>query len=127
MSIVSQQYLEPQSDGQIVTQAFCEAGDWLGLKREDLAHIIGASVASIARYKAKQAEINDAKRIELALMLVRIYRSLFAIVGGDKEKMQHWMHTHNHHLNEQTPLSLLKSIQGMYTTVRYLDAMRGRI
>ncbi|WP_371194935.1 MbcA/ParS/Xre antitoxin family protein [Glaciecola sp. SC05] len=123
----SNQHIQEQSDGQIVTQAYCEAGEWLGLKREDLADIIGASVASIARYKAKTAEINDAKRMELALMLIRIYRSLFAIVGGDKAKMQHWINTDNRHLNEQTPLQLLKSIQGMYTTVRYLDAMRGRI
>ena len=84
-------------------------------------------MASIARYKAKSAEINDAKRLELALMLIRIYRSLFAIVGGDKTKMQHWMHTYNRHLNQQAPIELVKSIQGMYTTVRYLDAMRGRI
>ena len=34
---------------------------------------------------------------ELTLLLIRAYRSLFALVGGDAGQMRHWMHTRNLH------------------------------
>ena len=47
----------------------------------------------------------SSKSGELALLLIRAYRALFVLVGGDTVQMRHWLHTHNHHL-EGTPAQI---------------------
>ena len=63
----------------------------------------------------------------MALLLIRIYRALYAILGGNHEQMQHWLKTPNHHLQDSAPLEQLYRLEGIVMVMRYLDAMRGRI
>jgi uncharacterized protein (DUF2384 family) len=115
------------NDNEVVTHAVCEAAEWLGLTREQLAQIIGVSKSNVARYRSGTASIKDPKSFELSLILIRIYRSLFAIVGGDKSKIRHWVKTPNHHLSSRSPLTMMSNVEGLTTVIRYLDAMRGRL
>ena len=62
---------------------------------------------------------------ELALLLVRVYRSLFALFGGNLVDMQHFLRTDNRHL-DAPPLSLMMQVQGLVRVVEYLDAIRGK-
>lgn len=57
---------------------------------------------------------------------IRVYRALFAVLGGNSEQMQHWMRTPNRHLKNQQPDTLATSYQGLAELNVYLDAMRGR-
>jgi uncharacterized protein (DUF2384 family) len=59
--------------------------------------------------------------------LIRVYRALYAILGGDEAQMKHWMRTANRHLSQQVPLDLIETYQGLAEVNRYLDAMRGRV
>jgi hypothetical protein len=63
---------------------------------------------------------------ELALLLIRVYRSLFVLVGGGPDDMKHWMHTANHHTGG-VPAEQVQSVQGLNRVVEYLDAMRGKV
>ena len=63
---------------------------------------------------------------ELALLLIRAYRALFVLVGGEPRQMKHWMHTHNHHVGG-VPAELVRSVPGLVRVVEYLDAIRGRV
>ena len=57
-------------------------------------------------------------------MFIRIYRSLFALMGGDRDNMRHFLRTRNlgtHGVQAEQ----LHTIQGMVTVCAYLDAMRG--
>jgi len=62
----------------------------------------------------------------LCLQFVRVYRSLFAIAGGDKGFMQHWLSTENKALSGK-PIELMFSILGLIQVNEYLDAMRGKV
>lgn len=62
---------------------------------------------------------------ELALLLLRMYRSLHALYGGDQSLMRHWIAQPNHHLGEQPPRLLLARIEGLNRVANHLDALRG--
>lgn len=121
------QALSIRSDQEIVTTALLEAGSYLGLTLAQLAAIVGVSVASMKNYSRGNASLSNAKATELALGLVRVYRSLYAIVGGNREQMQHWMRTANAHLRDEAPADLVMTYEGLAAVNHYLDGMRGRL
>lgn len=121
------QEVEYIDDNQVVTHAVCEAAEWLGLTREQLAKIIGVSKSNIARYRSGSASIRDPKNFELSLILIRVYRAIFSIVGGNKEQMKHWIKTPNYHFASRSPLQMMETVEGLTTVTRYLDGMRGRL
>lgn len=114
------------SDEFLVSKSVISAADTLGLNREELANAIGVSVPTIARMK-NGAPVPGHKPFELALLVIRIYRALFAVVGGEKESMKHWMCTPNEHFAGSPPSSLIQKVEGVSQLVWYLDAIRGRI
>ena len=63
---------------------------------------------------------------ELALLLIRVYRSLYALVGGREEDLKHWMQTANRHTGG-VPAEQVKSVAGLVNVVEYLDAIVGRV
>jgi hypothetical protein len=119
--------LAQQSDAELVTHAFIEAGRELGMTLGQLARVIGVSESAMKNYSRGAASISSPKNQELSLGLIRVYRALFAILGGDREQMQHWMRTPNRHLNGQQPDVLAATYQGLAELNVYLDAMRGRL
>ncbi len=119
--------LAQQSDAALITHAFIEAGRELGMTLGQLTGVIGVSQSAMKNYSRGSASISSAKDQELALGFIRVYRALFAVLGGDREQMQHWMRTPNRHLNGQPPQALATNYQGLAELNVYLDAMRGRL
>ncbi len=116
-----------QNDAELVTHAVIEAGRELGMNLGQLAKVIGVSESAMKNYSRGSATISSPKNQELSLGFIRVYRALFAVLGGDREQMQHWMHTPNRHLNSQAPAILAANYQGLAELNVYLDAMRGRL
>ena len=114
------------SDVELVTRSMVNAADSMGLDRETVANTLGVSVPTIARLKAGRL-LPGQKPYELSLLLIRIYRSLYSIVGGSQKAMKHWMKTPNAHLGDVAPKELIQKAEGMTRVLWYLDAMRGRI
>ena len=116
---------KPQhNDSAILIKAFNNSCKALGLSRDQASSILGVDRATLVRNKEKGFD-PQSKTGELCLQLVRVYRSLYAIAGGDNAFMQHWLNTANVAL-AATPLSLLNSIAGLVRVNMYLDAMRGK-
>ena len=110
----------------VLTKATIRVADQLDLGQGALAKILGISAPTVSRmFKGKWliAE-NDSKTWELAVMLVRVFRSLGAMVGGNEEHVKEWFHAENTHLGG-TPADLASTIEGLTNVARYLDAMRG--
>lgn len=116
-----------QSDAELVTEAYIQAGRELGLNLKQMASVIGVSEPAMKNYSRGAATISSPKSQELSLGFIRAYRALFAILGGDQEQMQHWMKTPNRHFSGQVPTALAGSYQGLAALNVYLDAMRGRV
>jgi hypothetical protein len=106
----------------VLTRALVKAGRELGLTQSELGSIVGRDRTALSRGALEP----DTKSGELALLLIRAYRALFVLVGGDPRQMKHWMHTHNHHVGG-VPAELVRSVPGLVRVVEYLDAIRGRV
>jgi hypothetical protein len=65
----------------------------------------------------------DSKEGQLAALLVRLFRSLDALVGNDDAQTSAWLNSPNRALNG-TPRELIESPQGLVMTLQYVDAMR---
>ena len=112
--------------GRTLATALVRAAAALGLRNADVAKIVGTSEASISRIARGRTIDPASKEGELSLLLLRLFRSLDAIVGGDEAQARAWMHAHNDHL-DGVPAERVRSVQGLVDVIRYLDAMRGRV
>ena len=70
--------------------------------------------------------IAQGKSFELAVLFVRLYRSLDAIVGGDEAAARKWMKSSNLALNG-APIELIQKVYGLTHVVQYLDSKRAVI
>ena len=61
----------------VLSKALLNAGRLLGLSQADIGAIVGKDRTSIARGLDPQSKAG-----ELALLLIRCYRSLYVLVGG---------------------------------------------
>jgi hypothetical protein len=104
-----------------LTKAFLNAGKVLGLTQDDLGAIIGRDRTLFHRKGVDP----HSKAGELALLLIRAYRGLYALVGGKGEELKHWMHTWNRHTGG-VPAEQVKTVTGLVNVVAYLDAIRGK-
>jgi len=108
----------------VLTKAVLRAGEHLALPGAALARILGVSEASISRLASGARSIDpQSKEGELALLLVRVYRSLDALVGTDAAQRKAWLHSHNRALNGR-PADLIQRADGLVSVLTYLDAMR---
>jgi hypothetical protein len=114
---------EPAS---VLAKAALAAAERLGLRHKQLGMIIGASEASVSRLRSGRGLDPEKKEGELALLFLRLFRSLDALVGGDDEKARNWLHAANDHIGG-VPAARIRTVEGLIDVVQYLDAMRGRI
>ncbi len=114
------------SESEVLGKALLNSKEYLGLTNTELGEIIGKDRTYFTRLRNHSVLEPDSKEGELALHVIRVYRSLYALEGGDMEAMEEWLNTPNKHLCA-TPKALLKNIQGLVQVVEYLDAMRGKV
>lgn len=89
--------------------------------------MVGVSSATISRLASGSFALEpSSKSGELALLFVRIYRGLDALVGGEDAKARAWFHAANDHLSG-APAVRVRTVEGLTDVARYLDAMRGRL
>jgi hypothetical protein len=105
----------------VLTKALLNAGKGLGLSQTRIGEVIGKDRTSIHRGLDPKSKAG-----ELALLLIRCYRSLYVLVGGQPEDMKHWMQCENLHTHG-VPAEQIKQVQGLTHVVDYLDAMRGKL
>jgi DNA-binding LacI/PurR family transcriptional regulator len=110
--------------GRVLTQAAVRAAARLGLAQKDLAAVLGVSASTVSRFAQRPLDPRS-KEGELAVLFVRLYRSLDAMVGGQDDAARAWMHAENAHLSG-VPARLALSVTGLVHVLEYLDAMRGK-
>jgi DNA-binding XRE family transcriptional regulator len=111
----------------VVSKAVSRAAGLLGLTNAALARTIGVSEATASRLRAGNYVLEPGtKSYELALLLVRLFRGLDAVVGGDEASLRSWMVTVNRALRG-VPRDLVQTVTGLVTAVDYVDAARARV
>jgi hypothetical protein len=68
----------------------------------------------------------DRKEWQLAVLFVRLFRSLDSITGGRDDLSRAWLRSHNRALLG-VPASFLGDIESFVSVVQYLDAARATV
>jgi Antitoxin Xre/MbcA/ParS C-terminal toxin-binding domain/Antitoxin Xre-like helix-turn-helix domain len=115
------------SPAGVLAKAVPRAARALGVAQKELAHILGVSEASTSRLVAGQRALDpESKEGELALLFLRVFRGLDALVGGRAEAAREWFRAENAHLGG-APAERVATVEGLVHVAEYLDAMRGKL
>ena len=124
--------------GAIVGKSVLRAAARLGVSNRILAKTIGLSEPSVSRLAQGAFVLNHdpaylqstgfildpaSKPFELALLFVRLFRSLDAITGGDENVARAWLRAANAALGEP-PIDLIPHVSGLTDVIAYLDSRR---
>jgi hypothetical protein len=108
----------------ILTKAALKAAALLGVTNKVLAKVLGVSEATVSRMQGGKYTLRrEEKAFELAVLFVRLYRSLDAIVGGDDAVAASWLKNRNTALDRK-PLVMIQTVSGLTHVLAYLDARR---
>jgi uncharacterized protein (DUF2384 family) len=111
--------------GAVLSKAVVRAAADLEVPQRVLARMLGTSEATVSRLARGRALDPSSKEGELAIQFLRVFRSLDALVGGNREHARAWLHAENAHLGGR-PVELVQTALGLVQTAEYLDALRGR-
>src|SRR5688500_9762489 len=112
------------SEAAVVTKGVIRASARLELPNRVLATVLGVSEATVSRMSAGAYQLDAAsKPFELAVLFLRLFRSLDAIVGGDAAVARAWLRNSNTALGA-APIALIESVAGLVNVVAYLDHRR---
>jgi transcriptional regulator with XRE-family HTH domain len=114
---------EADAAGAVLTKATVRAADRLGLSQKALGQVLGLSESVISRMRSGSYILDRGKAFELAVLFVRLYRSLDAIVSGDEKSAREWMRHENLALHA-TPVDLIQKVHGLIDVIQYLDTRR---
>ncbi|HYP06438.1 MAG TPA: antitoxin Xre-like helix-turn-helix domain-containing protein [Bryobacteraceae bacterium] len=110
-----------------LTRAVLNAAELLAVPQAELATILGVSAATVSRMASDRYLLQpDRKEWQLAVLFVRLFRSLDSITGGRDELSRAWLRGHNHAL-ASVPATLLGDIESFVRVIHYLDASRAAV
>ncbi|WP_203426081.1 MbcA/ParS/Xre antitoxin family protein [Sinorhizobium sp. BG8] len=117
----------PSNEGVVITKAATAAAERLGLTAKALAAVIGVSEATVSRMRRREFLLErGTKPFELAILFVRLFRSLDAITGGDEAVARAWIGASNSALGGK-PAERITTISGLTDVLAYLDARRALV
>jgi hypothetical protein len=117
----------PAERAAAVTKGVVRAAGRLALSNRVLAAVLGLSEATVSRMGAQSYQLDpDGKPYELAVLFLRLYRSLDALADGDMMVARAWLRNDNTALGT-TPVSQIASVAGLVNVVAYLDARRALV
>ena len=121
------QHIVEDERAAVVTKAVLRAAEALGLTAKRLAQVIGASEPTVSRMRTGGYQLDpNSKPYELAVLLIRVFRSLDAIAGGDPAVVRQWL-THDNSALGGRPIERITTIAGLVDVLAYLDARRALV
>lgn len=119
--------LKAQPDPAVVlSKAVLRAAKQLTLRQEELGRVMGVHRTAITRLKQNLDLQPQSKQGELALLLIRVARALYALAGGNDAWIRHFMRSPNS-LTGGVPAEQIQTIQGLVRVLTCLDAIRGKL
>src|SRR5690349_25056682 len=111
--MMTQQVANPQppapSRESVVTTAALRAASRLAISNKTLGRIIGVSEATVSRMGAGTYTLSASEKpYELAVLFIRLFRSLDTMLGGDERAALVWLKSENLALGA-APLALIQS------------------
>jgi antitoxin Xre/MbcA/ParS-like protein len=115
------------AENAVLTKATLRAAERLDVTARVLASVIGVSEATVSRMRKQEFLLErGTKPFELAVLFVRLFRSLDAIVGGDEGIARAWLKNANTAF-DGAPIEKIQTISGLVDVIAYLDSRRALV
>ncbi len=114
-------------EGAVLAKAVVRAADLLDVGSQELSVVVGLAETDLS--KAREGDFafeSNESSFRSAIMFVRLFRSLDAIVGGNTGVARAWLRNENT-VFESSPFEKIKNVAGLSEVVEYLDAKRAII
>lgn len=119
--------LQPVATPDVVlAKAVLNAAEQLGLKQAELAAVLGVHRTAVSRLKQSLSLDPASKQGELALLLIRVARSVYTLAGGDSAWIKHFMLNPNQ-VTGGVPAQQVQSISGLMQVLQFVDALRAKL
>lgn len=113
--------------GSTLTAAIARIAEFWGLSNAKLGTILGVSAPTVTRLKRGTATLDPAsKSFEAGQFLLRLFRSVDAMLGSDDEAAKRWLTTPNLDLGGK-PIDEIDTMRGLITVCDYVDFYRARV
>lgn len=110
-----------------LSAAVTRVADFWGFSNAKLAAILGLSPATVSRLRAGSTLLDPAsKSFEAGQFLLRLFRSLDALLGSDDAAAKGWLETLNLDLGAR-PVERLDTMRGLIEVCDYVDFYRARV
>ena len=121
------QIIRKADENRVLTAAVSRVAACWKLTNEQLGAVLGISPATASRLKSGGFELDrSSKAFELGQYLVRLFRSLDALMGSDDDATMSWLRASNVDLDGR-PIDLIRSIRGLGAVTNYVDDFRARV
>lgn len=114
-------------EARVLTEAVGRVATLWKLTNDQLGSILGLSPATASRLRSGGFRLEpSSKAFELGQYLVRLFRSLDAMMGSDDAASMAWLKARNLDLDGQ-PIELIRSIRGLNDVTDYVDDFRAQV
>lgn len=110
-----------------LSTAILRIASFWGLNNAKLGAILGLSAPTISRLKRGMSALDPAsKSFEAGQCILRLFRSLDALLGSDDAAARRWLDTPNLDLGAK-PIDKLDTMRGLIEVCDYVDFYRARV
>jgi len=114
-------------ENRVLSRAVAQVAASWKLTNEQLGAVIGISPATVSRLRSGTFQLDrSSKAFELSQYLVRLFRSLDALMGSDDNASISWLRSPNLDLDGR-PIDLIRSIRGLGAVSNYVDDFRAQV
>ena len=119
--------IDHPDQSRVLTEAVGRVAVLWKLTNEQLGGILGLSPATASRLRSGGFLLEPStKAFELGQYLVRLFRSLDAMMGSDDTASMAWLRAANIDLGGR-PMDLIRSIRGLGEVTNYVDDFRAQV
>lgn len=117
----------PRDKATVLTEAISKIAELWGLKNAKLGSVLGVSMATASRLRNGETRLDPtSKSFEAGQFLLRLFRSLDALLGSDDLAAKQWLETSNLDLGGK-PIEQIETMRGLITVCDYVDFYRARV
>ncbi|OWQ90618.1 MbcA/ParS/Xre antitoxin family protein [Sphingopyxis witflariensis] len=121
------QFAPETNQNRVLSEAVVRVAGCWQLTNEQLGAILGLSPATASRLRSGGFQLDrSGKAFELGQYLIRLFRSLDALMGSDDRAAISWLKTANLDLDAR-PIDLIRSIRGLCDVTDYVDDYRAQV
>ncbi len=121
-------HLAPDANqNRILSEAVVRVAGCWQLTNAQLGAILGLSSATASRLRSGGFQLDrTGKAFELGQYLIRLFRSLDALMGSDDRASMSWLKTANLDLGGR-PIDLIRTVRGLSDVTDYVDDYRAQV